>query len=172
MSLIVGALILVSPVHGHNVDEYVSWVQAWEMAYDPAGPVAHEMLAALDDFMARHPNGPTVTPRPSTPTPAPNPAPQTVTDVEVWRDLTTAYFGDEADRALCLMGYESAGNPGARNSSSGAAGLMQVMPFWAAEYGVDYAGLFDPETNLRIAKGIRDNQGWTAWSPYNRGLCH
>jgi membrane-bound lytic murein transglycosylase MltF len=91
--------------------------------------------------------------------------------VEQWRPLTTAYFGGDADRALCLMGYESAGDPGARNPSSGAAGLMQVMPFWASEYGVTYADLFDPETNLRVAKGIRDTQGWTAWSPYNRGLC-
>lgn len=91
--------------------------------------------------------------------------------VEQWRPLATAYFGADTDRALCLMGHESAGDPAARNSSSDAAGLMQVMPFWASEYGVAYADLFDPDTNLRIAKGILDAQGWTAWSPYNRGLC-
>ena len=48
---------------------------------------------------------------------------------------------------------------------------MQIMPFWAGEYGVSYEALFDPETNIRIAKGIRDQQGWGAWSPFNRGLC-
>lgn len=108
----------------------------------------------------------------SNPTSTPESSPPSHSSgVEQWRPLVTAHFGADTDRALCLMGFESGGDPGARNPSSGAAGLMQVMPFWAPEYGVSYEALFDPETNILIAKGIRDSQGWTAWSPYKRGEC-
>ena len=108
-------------------------------------------------------------PKPSAPKPKGNMG--MGSNVSQWDGIVAAYFGGEAWRASCLMQHESGGNPGARNSSSGAAGLMQIMPFWAGEYGVSYEALFDPETNIRIAKGIRDQQGWGAWSPYNRGLC-
>lgn len=93
-------------------------------------------------------------------------------DVEQWRPLVAGHFepGD-VDRVLCLMGYESGGNPNARNQSSSAAGLMQVMPFWAPEFGLSYDQLFTPEINLYVARQIRDSQGWGAWAPYNRGLC-
>lgn len=113
-------------------------------------------------------------PRPE-PEPEPPPPPPTNTGmsdgVEQWRGLVEVYFGGETDLALCLMSKESGGNPDAYNSSSGASGLMQVMGFWADEYGVDRSALFNPETNLSIAKGIRDQQGWGAWSPYKRGAC-
>lgn len=88
-------------------------------------------------------------------------------NVEQWRGLVAAYFSD-VDRALCLMSHESGGNPNARNPSSGAAGLFQVMPFWWEKYGGDR---YDPETNVRVASLIYQQQGWSAWSPYNRGLC-
>lgn len=93
-------------------------------------------------------------------------------DVEQWRPLVAGHFNPgDVDRVLCLMGKESGGNPDARNTSSGASGLMQIMPFWAGEYGVSRADLFTPEINLYIARKIRDSQGWGAWSPYNRGEC-
>ena len=93
-------------------------------------------------------------------------------DPERWRSLVSLYFAPEdVDRVICLMGKESGGNPGARNSSSGAAGLMQVMPFWASRHGYEYDLLFNPAVNLRIASGIRDEQGWGAWTPYQRGEC-
>lgn len=93
-------------------------------------------------------------------------------DVEAWRPLAAGHFepGD-VDRVLCLIEHESGGNAAARNSSSGASGLLQVMPFWADEYGVSRSDLFEPDINLWISRKIRDTQGWTAWSPYNRGLC-
>lgn len=108
--------------------------------------------------------------------PAPPPEPPSTntgmgSNVEQWRDLTAAYFGGEVDLALCLMGHESGGNPNAYNSSSGASGLMQVMGFWADEFGMNRDALFNPDTNLSIAKQIRDMQGWGAWSPYKRGEC-
>lgn len=92
--------------------------------------------------------------------------------VERWRELVAEYFlAEDVDRALCLMGYESNGNPDAYNPS-GARGLMQVLGGWASEYGVSKSDLFNPDINLRIAADLRYSYGWTQWSPYNRGLCH
>lgn len=93
-------------------------------------------------------------------------------DAEWWRPMVALYFEpDDVERAMCLMGRESAGDPEARNTSTGAAGLMQVMPFWADKLGYRYADLFSPGINLWIARQIRDQQGWGAWSPYLRGEC-
>lgn len=92
--------------------------------------------------------------------------------VDRWGPLVASYFRPEdVSRALCLMELESAGDPSARNPTSGASGLMQVMPFWAAHFGYDTYDLFDPWTNLEVAAQIRDQQGWGAWSPYVRGSC-
>jgi soluble lytic murein transglycosylase-like protein len=66
------------------------------------------------------------------------------------------------------MDHESGGDPDALNPTSSAAGLFQVMPFWWDHYGGDR---FNPETNVRVAALIKADQGWTAWSPYNRGEC-
>ena len=92
--------------------------------------------------------------------------------VDRWGPLVASYFDPEdVARVLCLMELESAGDPGATNPSSGASGLMQVMPFWAGHFGYSQSDLFDPWTNLEVAARIRDQQGWGAWSPYGRGLC-
>ncbi len=93
-------------------------------------------------------------------------------DAEWWRPMVALYFEpQDVERAMCLMGKESGGDPEARNPSSGAAGLMQVMPFWADKFGYSYDELFDPGINLWAARQIRDEQGWRAWSPYLRGSC-
>ncbi len=92
--------------------------------------------------------------------------------VDRWAPLVASYFRPEdVSRALCLMEFESAGDPGAKNPTSGASGLMQVMPFWAGHFGYSALDLFDPWTNLEVAAVIRDQQGWDAWSPYVRGMC-
>ena len=93
--------------------------------------------------------------------------------VEQWRTLVSAYFqpGEDVDRALCLMGYESGGNPNAYNPS-GASGLMQVLSGWADDYGYQKDQLFDPNINLLIAADLKNRFGWTQWAPFNRGLCH
>jgi soluble lytic murein transglycosylase-like protein len=94
-------------------------------------------------------------------------------DVEQWRSLVTSYFGANlTDTALCLMSFESGGNPGAQNPSSGASGLMQVLPSWADTFGVTRDALFDPATNLNISRALYDDGGWGHWSPWNRGECH
>jgi len=93
-------------------------------------------------------------------------------DAGRWRDLVEVYFdSDDVERVICLMESESGGNPNARNQSSGASGLMQVMPGWADLFGYTPDDLFDPTVNLWIASQIRRDQGWAAWTPYQRGSC-
>ncbi|HLF43231.1 MAG TPA: lytic transglycosylase domain-containing protein [Acidimicrobiia bacterium] len=97
-------------------------------------------------------------------------------DVEQWRSLVDAHFGDlgavAVETALCLMARESGGNPTARNVSSGATGLMQVLPSWAPRFGLTRSDLEDPEINLWVSRQLYDDGGWGHWSPYNRGECH
>ena len=100
---------------------------------------------------------------------APQPSRRVGSNVEQWRPLVAAHFPpDTVDTMLCLMGYESGGNPEAQNPNSTAAGLFQIMGFWWDEYGGDR---YDPETNVALARTIYDQQGYGAWNPYNRGLC-
>lgn len=114
----------------------------------------------------------TTTPPPPT-TSHPQPYRGMGTDVERWRSLVASYFrAEDVERALCLMSYESGGNPNAKNPTSSARGLMQILgSLWAPHFGVTLEELYDPHINLAIAAQIRDSQGWTAWAPYNRGLC-
>lgn len=94
--------------------------------------------------------------------------------VERWRPLVATQFPEsEVDTALCLIRHESGGDPSADNPRSSARGLFQVLgSLWAPHYGVSRAALYDPLTNTLIAHGIWEKQGWGAWSPYKRGLCH
>lgn len=93
-------------------------------------------------------------------------------DVGRWATTVAAYFQPEdVARALCLIDHESGGDPLARNPASGASGLLQVMPFWAGRFGLSTSDLFEPAVNLEVAAWILGSQGWTAWSPYRRGLC-
>ena len=90
-----------------------------------------------------------------------------------WAPLVGIYFRpDDVERVLCLMDLESGGDPAAVNASSGATGLMQVMPSWAPVFGYTVADLQDPIVNLEIAAAILDDYGWDSWSPYRRGSCH
>jgi hypothetical protein len=101
--------------------------------------------------------------------------------VEEWRPLAAGHFGDlgvgAVDTVLCLMGFESGGLAAARNPSSGASGLMQILPSWADDFGVSKADLFRPEVNLFIARALYDEaesrgaNGWGHWAPWLRGEC-
>ena len=86
-------------------------------------------------------------------------------NVEQWRDLVAAYFpADAVDRMLRIMACESGGSPSAKNSRSGASGLLQIMPFWADHFGIARSDLFDADTNVRIARKVWDQQGFGAWA--------
>lgn len=89
-----------------------------------------------------------------------------------WEPLVSSYFAQsDVARVLCLMEHESRGDPKALNPSSGASGLMQVMPFWADHFGYSRQEMFNPAINLEMAAWILDRHGWHSWSPYGRGLC-
>jgi len=86
-----------------------------------------------------------------------------------WKTLLEQYFpAASVETMLCLIDHESRGNPNAVNPTSGAAGLLQIMPFWWEHYG---GNPFDPEANIKVASYIYQQQGFQAWSPYNRGHC-
>lgn len=156
------AMSIALPAQAHTKTEQHQWRDDWmERAETKLTP---KLVDEWVDFHARHAPPPSVQARRT--------ASSTTnrgmgSNVEQWRSLVSAYFS-EVDRALCIMSHESGGNPNARNPSSGAAGLFQVMPFWWEHYGGDR---YDPATNTRVAAAILAQQGWTAWSPYNRGLC-
>lgn len=90
--------------------------------------------------------------------------------VEQWRPLVAGQFApDEVPTAMCLIWYESRGEPTADNPRSTASGLFQILKgWWDGEWHLDP---FVPEYNVWMAKQIKDIQGWTAWSPYKRGNC-
>lgn len=99
--------------------------------------------------------------------------------VEQWRPLVELHFRDsDVDRALCLIGYESGGDPDVRNPDSTAAGLFQFLRATWDNVPVDITGgsydsfrVYDPEANVKAAAWLQKRYGWTQWSPYNAGFC-
>lgn len=113
---------------------------------------------------------PKTQPKAAAPAPAATVTPTPVAStsgVEQWRSLVASYFGSETDYALRIMQCESGGNTAA-HSPTNDYGLMQVNAVHAAKVGGDLSALYNPETNIRIAKQIRDGSGWKAWSCSSR----
>jgi len=54
----------------------------------------------------------------------------------------------DPDMILAVMAIESYFNPKAK-SPAGARGLMQVMPFWAKEFDITVADLYDIDINVK-----------------------
>ncbi len=111
---------------------------------------------------------------PTTEAPAPAPPGQ---GVERWRPLVEQYFRAEfVEEALWVMNCESGGNPDARNSRTGAAGLFQFMPrTWAtASAGAGFGGAspYDGEANIASASWLVEDSirighsrgRWGHWS--------
>lgn len=169
------AMATAHPVAAHTSDEQDEWYRAWSERVSEAGLLTPDLLTEWKEFTERHaepaPYHGGVTDAPKAPRPAVGGS-YVGASGEPWRSLVATHFPASAvDTMTCLVGYESAGNPSARNPSSGASGLLQVMPFWADHFGVSRSSLFDPDTNVRIARKVWDAQGFGAWSPYRRGLC-
>jgi Transglycosylase SLT domain len=93
--------------------------------------------------------------------------------VERWRPLVASEFpAQEVETAMCIISHESGGNPDADNPRSSARGLFQILgSMWASHYGISQADLYDPVTNVLIARDVWEDYGWSAWSPYQRGTC-
>jgi hypothetical protein len=97
--------------------------------------------------------------------------------VEQWRSLAGGHFGDlgsdAVETVMCLIHYESRGDPKADNPNSTATGLLQVLSgTWGPRFGLSVADLETPEINLWVGRQLYDDGGWGHWAPYNRGRCH
>jgi hypothetical protein len=80
-------------------------------------------------------------------------------------DMIREEFGDRAEEALRIAHCESRLEPSAR-SRAGAVGVFQIMPryhSWRVGEVEDGKDLWDPMTNVRVARNIFDHQGWRPW---------
>lgn len=167
------------PASAHTDAELDAWRVEWVARADVTLSAA--LFAEWDDMAERHPfyfnptdedarGGSVATSRAPSATRSPGGS-----GIERWRPIVAKYFGAGfVDRALCLIGYESRGDPNAYNSGSGASGLFQHLArYWAersSKAGWAGASIFDPEANVAVAAWLA-RQSWRHWSPYNRGLC-
>lgn len=97
-------------------------------------------------------------------------------NVEQWRPLVAQHFpASEVERALCIMAYESGGNPNAKNPRSSASGLFQHLArYWpdrSTAAGWGGWSIWSPEANIAVAAWLQRTGGWGHWSPYLRGHC-
>ena len=159
---------LLVPIHAHTRAEMTAWEDAWHTTAEV--DLSAGLLAELVDMRQRHPwywaenhLDPEIGPTGST-------FRGMGSNVEQWRALVAVYFND-VETALCLIAAESGGNPDARNPSSGASGLLQVLPSWASVFGYKSSDLFDPAINLEISAALYADGGWGHWSPWLRGEC-
>ena len=89
-------------------------------------------------------------------------------------DLYDKYFKSEARlaRAICQAENKSQ-DPNAINyankDGSFDTGLCQINSIHIGKVDGNLELLKDPETNIRVAKQIRDESGWTAWTQYKNG---
>lgn len=182
ISVLAVLMMLARPAQAHTTEEIEQWEADWEQRFNELIPETftisslQNLLPLMEekaDFQSRHychyhDCAPRVrTSHSST-------YRGIGSNVEQWRSLVEQYFDPgEADRALCLMKYESGGNPNAKNPRSTARGLMQILAsLWAPHFGVSYDDLYDPVINISLAAQIQNTSGgWYHWSPYKRGLC-
>ena len=159
-------LFLALPASAHTPTELEQWVDDWALRADEG--LSTGLMDEYRDMRERHSYY--FDPAPAS---VPSSSPTYNGGVAQWADLVAVYFAPgDVSTALCLIGFESKGDPNAYNPSSGASGLMQVLRSWAPKFGVSSADLFDPATNLRISASLKASGGWRHWSPWNRGLCH
>ncbi len=162
------ALMLFLSIFFHTTTQLDEWFEDWSTRVGD-DYLSGQLLAELNDMLDRHPYWGDPPVSPTTPRPSNS---GMEGNVEQWRSLVEQHFNSgDVWRVLCLMAHESGGNERAYNPSSGASGLMQVLASWADNFGYVPSDLFDPSVNLAIARKLRDDGGWSHWSPYNRGLC-
>lgn len=166
------------PALAHTQEETEAWLQEWQAAIPETGmTVEHaELFADWHERHFYHFHPVSHTPVVRSPRTPPTVDRGMGSNVEQWRGLVSAYFpAEQVDRALCIMSYESGGNPSAKNPSSSASGLFQHLArYWperSAKAGWAGADIFDPTANTAVAAWLWSVGGWGHWAPYNRGLC-
>jgi len=125
LAVLIVMLVFISRAQAHTSAELDAWKVGWVERADIS--LSDALFYEWDDMQNRHPwfwNPPAET----TTTPRAIANPRGVgAGVEQWRNLVAAYFpADQIDRALCIIGRESNGDPNAYNSSSGASGRANV----------------------------------------------
>lgn len=173
------ALTLVSlPAMGHSPDELAEWQDGWfERVHDHGGIISPRLMDEWQDWRERHPCsevlGTPCKPRPvarassSSGSSGSSAARGMGSNVEQWRDLVVAHFGDNAARALRVMACESGGNPNAMHPRSKASGLFQFLPStWKTVTGETYPGnVFDGPSNIAAAAKLsKGGSTWQQWS--------
>ena len=81
------------------------------------------------------------------------------------KDMIESEFGKHADEALRIAYCESKFDTD-DVSSAGAVGVFQIRPQnhgWRVKKVKKGKDLFDPWTNVRVARHIFDHQGWRPW---------
>lgn len=75
------------------------------------------------------------------------------------------FQGADLTRAVAVALAESTGNPNVRNTSGGndARGLMQINVAPQANPKYKNLNLYDPATNMRVAKEMQSASGWGPW---------
>lgn len=95
----------------------------------------------------------------------------TVQIAETTEDKIKRYFPDDYEIAIAIAKAESGLDKNAthknRNGSTDS-GLMQINSIHCAKF--DCNKFFDEEYNLYVAKQIKDDSGWYAWSSYKSGV--
>ncbi len=92
--------------------------------------------------------------------------------------LGAGFSGSDAITAVAIALAESGGNVNAHNNRppDDSYGLWQINmlgslgPNRRKQFGISSnEALYDPATNAKAAKMVKDGQGWTAWSVYKSG---
>lgn len=163
-------LAMTASAKAHTSAELDEWMIEWQerYAYNPSW----ELTVQLYDIARRHPcyfydDCPPPPPHTHTRSSSTGSTTNTgaVANTEGWRGLVAAHFPANAvDNMLCIMWYESQGNPTADNPRSTARGLFQVLRSWPLKFGYSYADLYDPTINTIVARKVWDLQGYGAWT--------
>ncbi len=162
----------IDKAHAHTRSELDDWKVEWVVEADSS--LSIKMLTEWDDMRARHPWY--FDPQPSRSVGSPSSSGWSGI-VESWRGLVSLHFpAEQVDRALCIMNYESRGNPNANNPRSSAAGLFQFLrgtwngvPTSISGGSYDSGAVYNPEANVAAAAWLWERSGWGPWSV--RGLC-
>lgn len=78
-------------------------------------------------------------------------------------------FGEDGEVAIRIAQCESSLNPeavGDTHLPKSSFGLFQINQQW---HDYTQEELLDPETNIKVAKNIKDTYGWRQWSTYKNG---
>jgi hypothetical protein len=86
-----------------------------------------------------------------------------------WKPLVKRYFApSDVNRALCVISYESGGNPKAKNRTGTMRGLLQHnMRYWddrARKAGWAGANVYNPEANIAVSAWLVNSSGWHHWT--------